>query len=216
MLSLGASLFANTNTKPKLKRKKAQTQTVKSTSLFNGKTLTGWKTADPEKMNQWSVIDGVITCGDGMKKIPKNTYLMTDKQYGDFEFRCLFRLSGDPKTGLINSGIQYRSFTRGKTMVGYQADIGDRFWGDIYDEHTGRGCLVKGDLSTLNHILKSDGWNSYIIRCKGTRHELYINGVKTADYTEEADVPHKGVIAVQLHSGGKAKVEFKNLTINEL
>ena len=187
-----------------------------STSLFDGKTLTGWKTINPAFAKKWSVIDGVIVSGDGQNKIPANTYLATTKEYGDFEFRCLFRISGDHKTGLINSGIQYRSLTHGKKIIGYQADIGKGYWGDLYDEHR-RGLLIKADTSTLKHILKEDGWNSYIIRCKGKHHQLYINGVKTVDYIEkDPKVPTKGIIAVQIHSGGKAKVEFKNITIETL
>jgi len=190
-------------------------QTPKAVSLFDSKTLKGWKTVDPKKMKQWSVVNGIITCGGYEHKMRANTYLCTEKEYGDFEFRCLFRLSGDHNTGLINSGIQYRSFVKHGKIIGYQADIGRGYWGDIYDEHR-RGKLVKGDTKTLKHLLKEDGWNSYIIRCTGKRHELYINGVKTADYIEKANVPHKGVIAVQLHSGGKAKMEFRDLTITEI
>ncbi|WP_080057964.1 3-keto-disaccharide hydrolase [Spirosoma aerolatum] len=188
---------------------------VKAVSLFDGKTLNGWKTVDPAQASWWSVKDSVIHSGDGVNKIPENTYLHTLKEYGDFEFRCLFRLYGDPKTGMINSGIQYRSIIEGTKIIGYQADIGNGYWGDLYDEHR-REKLVGGDLRTLKHILKEDGWNSYIIRCKGNHHELYINGVKTCDYIEQdSKIPKKGVIAVQIHSGGVAQVEFRDLTINE-
>ncbi|CAN5506449.1 DUF1080 domain-containing protein [soil metagenome] len=188
----------------------------KAKSLFDGKTLTGWKTVDPADAALWSVKDSVIRSGDGVKKIPANTYLYTLKEYGDFEFRCLFRLSGDPSTGMINSGIQYRSLVEGGKMVGYQADIGNGYWGDLYDEHR-REKLVSGDLRILKRILKEDGWNSYIIRCKGNHHELYINGVKTCDYTEkDGKIPAKGVIAVQIHAGGVAQVEFRDLIISEL
>lgn len=167
-------------------------------------------------MSLWYVKDSVIMCGDGINKIPENTYLHTEKEYEDFEFRCLFRLSGDPATGLINSGIQYRSVLKNNTIIGYQADIGNGYWGDIYDEHR-RGKLVGGDLGILSRILKEDGWNSYIIRVKGNRHELYINGVKTCDYIEkDKSIPGKGVIAVQIHSGGVAQVEFRDLTITPL
>ena len=188
----------------------------KAVSLFDGKTLKGWKTVDPTHEKLWFVADSVIRSGDGQHKIPTNTYLHTTREYGDFEFRCLFRLSGDPKTGLINSGIQYRSIVEGGKMVGYQADIGNGYWGDIYDEHR-RGKLIGGDLSTLRHLLKEDGWNSYIIRCKGNLHELYINGVKTCEYVEkDPKMPQKGVIAVQIHSGGVAQVEFRDLTLTEI
>lgn len=189
---------------------------AKTVALFDGKTLTGWRTVDPAHEKLWFVADSVMISGDKIKKIPENTYLHTVKEYQDFEFRCLFRLSGDPKTGMINSGIQYRSLLEGGKIVGYQADIGDGYWGDIYDEHR-RGKLVGGDLSTLKRVLKPDGWNSYIIRCKGNHHELYINGVKTCDYFEkDSKVPQKGVIAVQIHSGGAGQVEFRDLTITEL
>jgi hypothetical protein len=191
-------------------------ESIKTTSLFDGKTLKGWKTVDPAHQKLWYVKDSVIMSGNGIDTIPENTYLYTEKEYGDFEFRCLFRLSGDSKTGMINSGIQYRSIVQGGKMIGYQADIGNGYWGDIYDEHR-RGKLMGGDLNTLKHILKEDGWNSYIIRCIGNRHELYINGVKTCDYIEkDSKIPAKGVIAVQIHSGGAAKVEFRDLTINEI
>jgi len=193
---------------------------AKAVSIFDGKTLTGWKAVNPANAKMWSVAEGAITAGDGKNKVRTNTYLGTEKEYGDFEFRCLFRITGDHKTGLINSGIQYRSYTGGAKstkIIGYQADIGRGWWGGIYDEHRRNKLLVKGDMSTLKHILKEDGWNSYIIRCKGNHHQLYINGVLTADFVEkDAKIATKGIIAVQVHSGGNAKVEFKNITITEL
>lgn len=184
-----------------------------TTILFNGKTLDGWTPVDPTDAHYWYVEDGLLTAGDGHRKIPKNTYLRTVGEYENFEFRCLFRLSGDHATGFINSGIQYRSFVENKDVVGYQADIGRGHWGDLYDEHR-RALLVKGDLTTLRHILKEDDWNSYIIRVQGNRHELYINGIKTCDYMEEdLSIPRKGVIAFQLHSGGAAKLQVRDVTI---
>ncbi len=192
-------------------------QAGESVSLFDGKTLKGWETVRPGDTKYWSVIDGVITGGDGVEKIPHNSFLHTTKEYEDFEFRCLFRLTGDPSQGLINSGIQYRSSEDGTHMIGYQADIGNKYWGDIYDEARRRKALLKGDLSTQNKILKPFGWNSYIIRCKGNHHETYINGVKVADYVEEdPEIPSKGVIGIQLHSGGNAKIEISDITITEL
>jgi len=185
-------------------------------SLFDGKTLDGWKAVNAANQNYWNVINGVITGGDGIEKIPVNTYLQTTKTYQDFEFRCLFRLTGDHDKGLINSGIQYRSLIENDKIIGYQADIGKGYWGDIYDEHR-RAKLVGGDLSTLKHILKENDWNSYIIRCKGDLHQLYINGVLTSEYVEmDTNIPSEGVFGIQLHSGGNAKIEFKNITITSL
>jgi len=193
----------------------AQTATT-TTSLFDGSSLNGWKTVNTKNTKFWSVIDSTITGGDGSTNIPTNTYLHTTESYEDFEFRCLFRLTGDHDTGLINSGIQYRSIIEGDKIIGYQADLGKGYWGDIYDEHR-RAKLVGGDLSTLKHILEEDGWNSYIVRCTGNLHELYINGAKVSEYVEkDPKIPSKGVIGIQVHSGGNAKIEFKHITITPL
>ena len=191
-------------------------------SLFDGKTLNGWQPVNTANAKYWSVIDGVITASSGDKKMPTNTYLATEKNYQNFEFTCKFRLSGDHATGLINSGLQYRSLMQ-KTakpgvhkIIGYQADIGKGYWGDIYDEHR-RGKLAKGDTSKLFKNFKEDGWNDYKIVCKGSNHKLYINGHLTADYEEpNKNIETSGVIALQLHSGGIAKMEYKDIFIKEL
>ena len=188
----------------------------KVTSLFNGKSLSGWKVIPEADTILWKVVEGNIAGGDGVNRVRGNSYIYTEKEYSNFEFRCLFRLSGDRETGMINSGIQYRSLIREGKMIGYQADIGEGFWGDIYDEHR-RKKLVSGDLSSLQLLLNNDGWNSYIIRCHGNRHELYINGVKTCEYIErDTQIPSSGVFAIQIHSGGKAKIEVRDIIITEL
>lgn len=194
----------------------SRAQEAQKEVLFNGADLSGWETVKAKNASFWKVEDGAITGGDGERKIPVNTYLVTQKKYSDFEFRCLFRISGDHKTGLINSGIQYRSQIEHGNIIGYQADIGKGYWGDIYDEHR-RGKLVSGSLEIASKLLNEAGWNSYIIRCEGNRHRLYINGVLTCEYEEtNAAIPAEGVFGLQLHSGGKAKVEFKDMEITPL
>lgn len=189
---------------------------VSTRSLFDGSTLKGWKTVNQENSTYWSVVDSVITGGDGLSNIPTNTYLHTTESYEDFELRFLFRVTGNHDKGLINSGVQYRSIIEDNKIIGYQADIGKGYWGDIYDEHR-RAKLVGGELSTLKYLLNEDGWNSYIVRCQGNIHALYINGVKVNDYFEtDPKIPSKGVIGIQLHSGGNAKIEFKHITITTL
>ncbi len=178
--------------------------------------LENWKTIKAEHSGFWIVTGDIVTGGNGVEKIPKNTYLYSDKVYEDFEFSCLFRLTGNQEEGLINSGIQYRSAIADGKIVGYQADIGKGYWGDIYDEHR-RGKLVSGNLETLQGKIDEDGWNRYLVRCIGNKHELFINGIKTAEYYEtNPKIPSKGVIGVQLHSGGNAKIELKQIKIKTL
>ncbi len=88
-------------------------------SLFDGTSLAGWELVNPTFQDLWYVKDSTIHCGDGKRTISANTYLYTTDEYEDFEFRCLFRITGDPSTGMINSGIQYRSQVHDGKMVGY-------------------------------------------------------------------------------------------------
>ena len=135
-------------------------------SLFDGKTLNGWEVVKKDKQ-YWRVEDGTIIADSLGKKMPRNTFLFSAQEYDNFEFRCLFRLTGDPKTGLVNSGIQFRTemLAKGKAK-GYQADIGEpKWWGCIYDEHR-RGLIAKSDVSKLKRTLKPFGWNEYVIHAK--------------------------------------------------
>lgn len=189
---------------------------IQTSPIFDEKSMKGWEVFPEENKVLWKIQDSVFVGGDEEFKIDENNYLYTTDHFEDFEFRCLFKLTGDSSTGLINSGIQYRSQIINGNMVGYQADIGEGYWGDIYDEHR-RGKLVSGYLGSLTYVLNEEGWNSYIIRCKGNFHELYINGVKTAEYEEmDQSIPKSGLIGIQLHSGGKAKIELRDLTITDL
>ena len=101
-------------------------------SLFDGKTLDGWD-FDPA---MWRVEDGVITGGSTTEKIKKNDFISTKKSYQNFELKLKIKVSGDPKTGMLNSGIQIRSVRAdGGAMSGYQIDCGAGWFGKIYDEH---------------------------------------------------------------------------------
>lgn len=47
-------------------------------SLFDGKTLSGWK-AFPADQNLWKAVDSIIIGGDGVRDIPSNLYLHIEK-----------------------------------------------------------------------------------------------------------------------------------------
>jgi len=192
-------------------------------SLFDGKTLNGWKPLNEHNAKYWSVKDGMIEASNGDERLPENIYLASTEAYEDFEFTCQFKLSGDPKTGLINSGIQYRSPIiphPNQDLIlsqGYQADIGDQYWGNIYDENR-RALLCRGDRESLYAKgFKHDAWHTYKIVCKGNSHKLYIDGVLMSDFKElNSHIPAKGPFAFQLHCGGVAKLQIKEIFIKKL
>src|SRR4051794_27673208 len=100
--------------------------------LFDGKTLEGWD-FDPKI---WRVEDGMITGGSTTEKIRENHFICTKKSYQNFELKLKIKCSGDPKTGMINSGVQIRSVRvpGGAHMSGYQVDCGEGWFGKLYDE----------------------------------------------------------------------------------
>jgi hypothetical protein len=176
--------------------------------LFNGKDLTGWE----GDKSLWKAEDGMIV-GDS-KGIKHNEFLATTKAFGDFELRLEFRL----RDGKGNTGVQFRSkrVPNNTEVSGYQADLGEKYWGCLYDESRRNKVLVQAP-EGLAKVLKPDAWNSYVIRAEGDHITLAINGFKTVDYREtEAGIARNGIIAVQVHSGPALRVEFRNLRIKEL
>jgi hypothetical protein len=183
----------------------------KEVKLFDGKTLSGWE--GPEKT--FRVEEGAIVAGTLKTKIPRNEFLATKKDYGDFELRLKFRLLGAG----ANAGVQIRSerIPNHHEMIGYQADMGDGWWGALYDESRRNKVLAAPKKEIVDKALKRDDWNDYRIRCEGKRIQLWINGQQTVDYSEPDDkIPQRGKIAVQIHGGPPSEAWYKDIVITEL
>jgi hypothetical protein len=102
-------------------------------------------------------------------------------------------------------------------VSGYQADIGQHYWGALYDESRRKKVLAQPDPKFLEKSVKHDDWNEYTIRCEGARVRLWLNGTLTVDYAEKDEkVERDGIIGLQIHGGPPTKVHYKDLTIEEL
>jgi Domain of Unknown Function (DUF1080) len=192
----------------------AMTDEPKPVSLFDGKTLAGWE-GDTEKT--WKVEDGAIVGGSLETTVPRNEFLCTTKSYGDFELKVRFKLLGDKAKA--NAGVQIRTkrIPNHHEVIGYQADIGQDYWGALYDESRRNKILTGPSKETIAKIVKFDDWNDYTIRCEGPRIRLWLNGTLTVDYREEDNkIERSGIIGLQIHGGAKAKVYYKDITIEDL
>ena len=177
--------------------------------LFNGKDLDGWEVDTP---GIWSVRDGMIVAKTS--GLDHNDFLRTRKHYTDFELRLSFRLLN----GSGNSGIQFRSkpVPGSHEVAGFQADIGQQYWGCLYDESRRRKILVQTPAEILAG-LERDGWNQYTVTAQGDRIILELNGIRTVDYVEkEPGIDRSGIIALQVHGGPPMEVHFKDIRIREL
>jgi hypothetical protein len=190
--------------------------TAGAAELFDGRTLNGWE----GDLAWWRVQDGMITGGSTTEKVPRNYFLATVKSYQNFELRLKLKLTGVPNTGMINSGVQFRSMRvpDHTEMSGYQADAGEGWWGKIYDESRRNKVIAEpADLAAVNAAVRTNDWNEYRVRAEGPRIRTWINGVLASDYTEtEANIAQDGHIAIQIHGGGIALVQAKDVQIEEL
>jgi hypothetical protein len=190
-------------------------QTSKPVPLFDGRTFQGWQ-GDTEKT--WRIEDGALVGGSLTETVPRNDFLCTTREYGNFVLRLKFKLVGTE--GFVNGGVQFRSQRLKQPaheMTGYQADLGDKYWASLYDESRRNKTLVQPDAALVKEILKPGDWNDYEIRAEGPRIRLRLNGRETVDYTEpDAAIPQTGLIGLQIHGGGKALAYYKDITIEVL
>jgi putative heme-binding domain-containing protein len=166
--------------------------------FFNGKDLTNWR-GEP---SLWSVVDGEIV--GKTASLDKNSFLVSDFVAEDFHLKLEVKLVGNAG----NSGIQFRSQTTAEGMMGYQADIGPGWWGKLYEEE-GRALLW--DKSGEAHVKNGD-WNVYEVHANGTHIQTWINGQPCVDLDDPKGAK-RGVIGLQLHSGGQTEVRFRNIEL---
>ncbi|MDF7820090.1 DUF1080 domain-containing protein [Runella sp. MFBS21] len=186
------------------------------TPLFDGKTLKGWKQLNGQA--KYEVQNGVIV-GTAVPNTP-NSFLTTEKDYGDFIFECEVNVDEG-----LNSGIQFRSLSKpdynNGRVHGYQMEIdaSDRdYSGGIYDEAR-RGWLYVPDANPKSKgvFLRNNQWNKYRIEAIGNSLRTFVNGVEISHVID--DLTPSGFICLQVHSiGNRAneagkQVRWKNVRI---
>ena len=186
-------------------------------SLFDGKTLNGWKKVAGDA--EYRIEDGAIA-GITVPNTP-NTFIITEKEYGDFVLELEVKIMDTTS----NSGVQFRSQydaagNKGKGKVfGYQYELdpSSRKWtAGVYDEGR-RDWLYPLMLNpSAQSMLKTGVFNKIKVECIGNNIKTWING-KPAAYVVD-NVDSKGVIALQVHSIGKPemagkKIFWKNIRI---
>jgi hypothetical protein len=182
--------------------------------LFNGKDLDGWK-VHGGKLKSWSADKGILFVSGG-----GGGWLMTEKEYGDFELRLEFKV---PKGG--NSGVALRSPMKGDpAYTGMEIQILDdpSYKGLKEWQHTGS---IYGVVAAKKVATKPVGeWNKYRIVCKGRQVTIELNGETVTeanldDHKEKHGKAHPGILREKGHIGLQehgGKVEFRHIYIKEL
>lgn len=177
--------------------------------LFNGKDLTGWQKIGQEK---WEVEEGGVIRGTATTKA--YGYLKTEKNYKDFHLAMKFKCNGDG-----NSGVFFHSeFKPGTPDItqGLQFEIDcalGKHTGGIYGD--GRQWIV-WPAPENESVVRRGEWNEYLLKVEGNRYIARLNGVLMIDFTDPNPKSFDGGISLQLHSGGRGDMMFKDILIRDL
>ena len=176
-------------------------QEIPWTNLINDNSLEGWNIKGGKAT--FKVEHGVVT-GTTAANTP-NTFLTTDKIYGDFIFEIEFKVDST-----MNSGIQIRSnslpYYRDGIVHGYQVEIdpSKRAWsGGIYDEKRRKWLHTLENNPEAQKAFKQNAWNHYRVEAIGDTIKTWINNVP-ASYLIDDKTAH-GFFGLQVHSIGKNK-----------
>jgi hypothetical protein len=185
------------------------------TPLFNGKDLSGWTvTGNKEK---WAAEGGAIVCKGG-----GGGYILTKKEYGDFELRFEYRW--EKKGG--NSGVALRTPPKGDpAYAGMEIQlIDDEGWpGKLAEyQHTGSIYDVQPSKARANKPIGE--WNAVRIVCNGRKVTVEQNGTELVsanldDYKAKAEKNHPGLKRDKGHIGFQSyniRVEFRNIAIKKM
>jgi hypothetical protein len=211
--------FRNIEVKDLSVAEKPNTAPAGFTTLFDGKTLKGWKglVGNPETrakmepealkaaeakatvtaLEHWKVIDGVIVY-DG-----KNDSLCTVKDYADFEMLVDWKIlpGGD-------SGV----YLRGSPQI------------QIWDTEVGSGALYNNQKNPSKPTTKADKapgeWNRFRILMVGERVTVFLNDVLIVHnvvmenyWDRSKSIYPAGQLELQHHG---AQLEWKNIYVREL
>ena len=187
--------------------------------LFDGKSLDGWTLRNGSATYRAEGGAIVGRTGGGA-----NSFLCTDKNYGNFELKFAVKLDHE-----LNSGVQIRSNTRGGPrgrVNGPQVEIdaigeSGTVSGYIYGEDAG-GWMTPEKARKRHPHFKDGAWNSYRVLAVGSNIQVWINGAQVSDwsYPEKSRSYPRGFIGLQVHGigpdTGPFEVRWRDLQIREI
>jgi hypothetical protein len=183
-------------------------------SLFDGKSLEGWKiNENPESAK---VEDGVLVIGGGPTAHLFYVGPVNDHEFKNFELKI--DVNTQPKA---NSGIYFHTKFQesGWPAAGYEVQVNNsqEDW-----RRTGSLYAIKDVRETP---AKDNEWFEYHIIVKGKQITLKVNGETVNEYTEpetpepprgmEGRVISSGTFALQAHDPGSV-VRYRNIRVKPL
>jgi hypothetical protein len=170
-------------------------------TLFDGKTLGGWKLRDPAKKNGWAVVNGELAVVD----TKDNADLVTEQTFQDMKLHIEWNV--DAKS---NSGV----YLRGR----YEIQILDNPDAKMALDSHGCGGLYSRVAPRLDATKRAGEWQTYDITFVGRQLKVELNGQEILNtiadgITGGALNPFEGEPGPLMLQGDHGKVRFRNIVV---
>ena len=166
-------------------------------SLFDGKTLGGWKSYDGK--GKWEVEDGAIH-GSG----PASHLFSPRGDYKNFRYRAEFKIADK-----ANSGMYFRTKMGPGFPKGYEAQVNSSHTDPL------RTGTLYGFVPVKETLVPPDTWFTQEVEAIGNHIKIKVNGKQVVDFVDEKDTHKEGHFAFQQHDP-KSQVWIRHIEVMEL
>ena len=166
-------------------------------SMFDGKTLDGWKAN--QNPDSWSVKDGTIV-GDGEAS---HLFWMV-RQCTNCEFKADVKISDGG-----NSGMYFRAAFGPGFPHGYEVHVNS-----THKDPVRTGSLYNF-VKIYKQLVPPDTWFNQMVTARGNHIIIEVNHKKVVDFVDEKNTYTSGYLALQQHNKGSV-VMYKNLMMKPL
>jgi hypothetical protein len=181
------------------------------TSLWDGKTLKGWKANENE--DSWKVEDGALVCHGERSHL---FYVGADRPFQNFEFQCEVMTTPGSNAGIyFHTKFQEKGWPR----HGFECQV------NVSHSDPKKSGSLYGVVDVANPSLKDNEWYTTFIRVEGKHIIIKVNDITTVNYMEpegkeafSGDFERRlgsGTFALQAHDPD-SRVLFRNLKVRRL
>jgi hypothetical protein len=170
-------------------------------TVFDGRTLNGWRLRDPKKKNGWAVVNGELAVVE-----PKdNADLVSEQAFQDLKLHIEFNV--DPKS---NSGV----YIRGR----YEIQILDNPDAKMALDAHGCGGVYSRIAPMMDATKPAGEWQSYDVTFVGRQVTVVLNGKTIVQdvvdgITGGAINPYEEEPGPLMLQGDHGKVRFRNIVV---
>jgi len=176
-------------------------------SIFDGKTLDGWKVST-DHPDTFRVEDGqIIVNGERAHLFYEGP--VGDHNFKNYEFKADVMTKPNSNSGMY---VDTKYQEEGWPSAGYEIQVNNS-----YAKDPKKTASVYNQKNILEQLAKDNEWFTQCIRVEGKTITVYINGKEVNKWTEPDDQNKLtgGTVALQGHDPG-SEVHYKNVMIKLL